>query len=209
MGTANFLYKDKLFVVETNDDDDYDRLDELGCDMYDLLSELNCSISAKRKNLDIEIINEKKPTWSENDDNHRSFCARRHGNIIIRSEFMGLALKLNLEVLVRSGYYDHVNIDHNARLFVDGIDFDEDTDAYDIMDYFDTSVINEGMRVLQRHNFDNRLEAMRELASEIFNYIGTALGTEYNSGATASNGETRYHKVDDTNTEFKHMKWAA
>ena len=209
MGTANFLYQDKLFVVET-DDEHGDALDLLGDDMYDLLSELDCSLVSKYKNIDIEVTNEKQPTWSERDDNHTSFCAKHHGSVVIRSDFLGLPIKFDLEVLVRSGYYAHVNIDHNIRLFVDGIDFDDDTDAYDIMECFDTSVINDGMRVLQRKNLDKRLEIMRELAIDIFNHIGSTLGTEYGKGSTASNGETGYHKAEDEAViEFAHMKFAA
>lgn len=211
MGTANFCYKDKLFVVET-DGDEADRdciIENLHEDMYELLDQLNTKADSKNKKITIEVTNETRPTWSRIDKNHTSFCAMHHGNIVIRSNFLGLPIKMDLEVLVRSGYYDHVNIDHNVSLFVDGIDFHEDSDAYDIMAHFETCVINEGMRVLQRDNFDKRLDAMRELAGEIFNHIGRTLGTEYHKGSTASNGESGYHKTDKPDSAFNHMKLAA
>ena len=210
MGTANFCYKDKLFVVET-DGDEHDRddiIEMLGNDLYELLAQLDKNAVSKNKKITISVTNESRPTWSKSDDN-RNFSAKHHGNIIIRSEFLGLPLEVDLEVLVRNGYYDHVNIDYNVGLYVDGSDYDYDSDAYDIMDSYDTDDINDGMRAMQRQNFDNRLDAMRELADELFTHIGRSVATQYGQGASASNGETGYHAVENTAIKFDHLKIAA
>ena len=203
MGTDNFCYKDKLYVVETPTNDIQDKLT---ADMRQLLTELNDNLASKTVSdkASMTIKAEDEPYWSD-DNNGQSYCAMNHGTVAIRSTIFDMAVELDLSVLVRNGYYDHLNIDHNSRLSCNGLEVNADYTAYDILEAFSVDEISFELTDANYDAFDKRLDDMRALASSIFNHVGTTLGTEYGQRTVGSNGEAGFAQTADYVAEYERM----
>lgn len=207
MATGNFYYKDKLCVVETPTNDIQDKLT---ADMHQLLTEINDNLASKSVSdtTSITIKAEDEPYWSD-DNNGQSYCAMKHGTVAIRSTIFDMAVELDLSVLVRNGYYDHLNIDHNSRLSCNGLEVNADYTAYDILEAFSDDEISFELTDANYDAFDKRLDDMRALASSIFNHVGTTLGTEYGQRTVGSNGEAGFAQTADYVAEYERMMFNA
>lgn len=194
MGTSNFYYKDELFAVETDDEHDHEILTH---NISYRLEVMNKEAKSKNKNIQLDIYGGDTPTWTRGGDSiERNFPSMTCGQVVVKSTFMGLDLRIDLDILVRNGYYGHANIDYTWQLNVEGIDFNEDDGAFEVFKYSDMSHFPEGLIEMNRSNLDKRLEDMRTLALEVFTFIGKTYGTEHAVAARFSNGETMYSKVE-------------
>lgn len=207
MGTSNFAYKDTLYAVEIEDEFCHESLAE---SIHDLMSELGTNAKAKNKNIELDIYPLDKPTWSKSNSRlERNFSSKVFGEVRVKSTFMGIDLDLTLEILVRNGYYEHVNIDYDWQLDIEGIESCEDEDAAYILDWLDVDHLPAGLVAMNTKNLDKRLDAMKALALEAYHHIGKYLGTEYNMTARFSNGETMFAKADEKAEKLEHLRIAA
>ena len=210
MGTSNFHYKDKLFMVEI--DNEYETedgeivFDEWAFDNYrewmvEELAEISKTLKSKNKKIELNLYPESKPQYCHNSP--YSFPACSYAELQVESEFMGVSLELTLKVLLRSGYYEHANIDYEWSLNVEGIEFDvEGTDAFDVFEWIDFRYtgINNGLIAINKKHLDVRLITMANMANmatEVFEFIAKRLSTsEYTCAVQFSNGETLFSKVE-------------
>lgn len=207
MGTSNFAYKDTLYAVIIEDEYDSENLHE---NMNSLLSELEKTAKSKNKNIELDIYPLDKPQWSKSNDRiERNFSSKIHGEVRVKSTFMGFDLDLTLNVLVRNGYYEHLNIDYDMNLHIDGCEGFEDDDAAGIFGWLELDHLPAGLIVMNTKYLDKRLDAMKALALEAYHHIGNHLGTEYNMTARFSNGETSFAKAEVKTEKLEYMKIAA
>lgn len=199
MGTSNFYSKDELFVAELNDEEDYDILTDNICYRLDVLDD---KISSKNKRIEFDIYGGDEPTMTHSGASiERNFSSVKCGQVTARSTFMGLELRMDLDILVRNGYYEHTNIDYVWNFSVDGIDFNEEDEGFEVLKYSDMSHYPEGLIEMNRKRLDKRIEDMRAMVREVFLFIGKTYGKEYNVAARFSNGETMYSKAQDDNKD--------
>ena len=207
MGTSNFAYKDTLYAVEI--ENEYD-IEDLAENLYELMEKLDKKARAVNKKIDLDIYPLKKPEWlRDNSRIERNFPAKHYGDVRVKSTFMGIDLDLTLQILVRNGYYEHVNIDYKWNIEIDGLESCEDEDAAYILDWVDVDHLPEGLIAMNTKNLDKRLNEMKALAIEAYHHIGKYLGTEYNLTARFSNGETMFAQAEIKPTELKHFYIAA
>lgn len=207
MGTSNFAYKDTLYAVIIEDEYDSENLDE---NMNSLLSELETTAKAKNKNIELDIYPLDKPVWSKSTSRiERNFSSKIHGEVRVKSTFMGFDLDLTLNVLVRNGYYEHLNIDYDMSLHIDGCEGFEDDNAEGIFGWLDVDHLPAGLIVMNTKNLDKRLDAMKALALESYHHIGKHLGTEYDMTARFSNGETIFDKAEEKAEKLEYLQIAA
>lgn len=206
MGTSNFYYKDKLYAVELEDDHSHDILTHNISYRLEVMAE---KAKSKNKKIELSIYGGDEPTWTRGSDNgERNFPSMNCGQVVVKSTFMGIDLRLDLDVLVRNGYYEHVNIDYLWKLNIEGVDFNEDDEAFEVFKYLDMSHFPEGLIEMNRANLDKRLSDMRTLALEVFTFIGSTYGKEYDLAARFSNGETSFTKVEEKTSEFELLNYA-
>lgn len=207
MGTSNFAYNDTLYAIEIEDELDLECLTD---NMHELLKSLDKSMKPTNKKMALDIYANDEPYWSNSSKKFESnFSSKEHGEVQIKSDFMGFDLKLILKVLVRNGYYAHVNIDYDMALHIDGCEGFEDDDAHGILNWVCVDHLGAGVVAMNTKHLDKRIDDMKALALEVYHHIGKQLGTEYNLASRASNGETSFTKVEQTAETFDHLKLVA
>lgn len=202
MATSNFKFIDKLYVVELEDECSYgDFIDNAQC----FLSELDKKTKSKSKKIDLDIYAIDKPyAIRRNNDDANVF-----GQVRADTTFMDIDVRIEMDLLIRNGYYSDANIDYACNISVDGIDANMDEDADYLFGYLDLSHYPEGLIEMNKKNLDKRLESMKKLLLETFNLIGKTLGTEYEVEQRFSNGETFYGKANTATAPLEMLNYAA
>ena len=118
--------------------------------------------------------------------------------VSITDEVAGIPLSVDIEVLMRSGYYEGANLDYEISYRAESVEFDDLSEAYQA--YFDVATydfdMNKGLAKIQARNAVNRLEAMSEELIENVEKILKANCTHVlQVVARFSNGETLYSEV--------------
>ena len=118
--------------------------------------------------------------------------------VSITEEVAGIPLSVDIEVLMRSGYYEGANLDYEINYRADSVEFDDLSEAFQA--YFDVATydfdMNKGLATIQAKNAANRLEAMSEELIENVEKILKANCTHVlQVSARFSNGETWYSEV--------------
>ena len=206
MGTSNFAYKDKLFVVEIEDEFDFENAE---LHLQETLNKMGETAQAKNKAIDIDIYALDKPRHSPWSGIERNFASRIFGSVVVSSTFMGIDMTLELSVLLRSGYYAHANVDYDWQLDIEGVSGDADFDADCVMSYVNLEHFSAGVLAMNKKHLENRLDAMRELAKEAFEHIGAIVGAEYDVKARFSNGGAMFNESKNDKPIFEQLKLAA
>ena len=204
MGTSNFAYKDKLFVVEIEDEWAYDNLVS---SIKSFIKELGESSKVGVKNINLSLYTNDNAV--HHNDDLRHYEAGEYGRIVVTSDFMNIELELVVSVLVRNGYYSDCNIDYRSQFEADGALMQDGVDAQDILDCYDNDEISTGLAKVNRPHLDKRLKDMRTLAMETFLHIANRFGTEYVMTNQFSNGETFYDKHETPIKPLEILKIAA
>lgn len=212
MGTSNFAYRDRLFAVSLNCDcaKCAEEEDEVyhGCDCSssyydDLLDNIRSTMNgmAKKTKNKITVTFDAYPASHEEytNDNH-NYGGRILGRIIATSDFFGQEIKLVKRVIVRSGYYDGANIDHDLEMSSEHTyefkiakddDFKQCVESV-IEDFVWQETMTKAQGAQHLKNMIKRFEAMQTALDDAFEYIATQNATEYEVSARFSNGETWY-----------------
>ncbi len=208
MSTSNFACKDKLFAVSTDDELDYDFLQD---NIMEHLTNLDhtAKVIAPHITMDIYAFDKARPSTA-NTSIERNYPSVAIGEIIVKTQFMSVDLTLMLQVLIRGGYYDHVNIDYTWVLDVDGNEFEAEFDGEDIFDHIDIDYLSAGIIAMNKKHLNKRLNDMRKVAQEVFINTGETFGEQIHISAQFSNGETHYEKdTSQDKTPFFLLKIAA
>lgn len=229
MGTSNFLYNHKLDVISgtsfsTFDLEAYNKeMDEVDClkaDDYEEIGEIlshNCEDAVDGIKYRAEESGNRKyrqdgflvdSTTGEADDNGEyntcCFGGTRIATISVETTFWGVSIFMEMDVIVRCGYYDGNNIDQSFRIFTD-------YSNYCILDGYDTSSFEEAVdyvigeledadiatkRQLYPHQkgIGRRLCALEQVLWQRYEELIAPWCEEYQVSARFSNGETWYSK---------------
>jgi hypothetical protein len=118
--------------------------------------------------------------------------------VSITKKVAGIPLSVDIDVLMRSGYYEGANLDYEISYRADSVEFDDLSDAFQA--YFDVATydfdMNKGLATIQAKNAAKRLEAMsEELIENVERILKVNCTHVLKVFARFSNGETWYSKV--------------
>lgn len=185
MSKAAFKYTDELYVI----DPDLSEVDfsMLSCEFIrDLPNKLCVSDGALALSVKLEDA-------SCMEDGQLPL-----GKVCVTSEACGLSLQVEVEILVRSGYYNLKNIDYNLKVLVDGYAVDSGCTGYGalIAVSWENSTITDDF--IDEHNaaISERMDKMRKLAVGAFDLIGHSLGERFYKNDESCRGEPVYRKGD-------------
>ena len=118
--------------------------------------------------------------------------------VSITDYIAGIPLSVDIELLMRSGYYEGANLDYEIRYYVDIIEFDDISEAWQA--YFDVAIwdfdMNKGLATIQAKNAVKRLENISvELVENVEKILKDNCTHVLQVSARFSNGETWYSEV--------------
>lgn len=191
MATGNFhnVNANKIFAVSfQNDNDDIEDDDNAFYDAEmqydDLMMNVTSSLGARFKRFN-------KGSGTDNNE-LRSYPSRVIGTVSEYKQYKGFEVGIHLTAIIRSGYYDGVNLDWQLSYSID----DEDTDEPDFADkieYYKQTTANNAKRL---SSFAERwAERMAEEMIDKLEGIYGEYTDQYVITAQFSNGETMYSKV--------------
>ena len=118
--------------------------------------------------------------------------------VSMTNELAGIPISVDIEILMRSGYYEGANLDYEIKYYVDSVEFDDLSEAYQA--YFDVATwdydMSKGLATIQARNAAKRLEAMsNELVENVEKILWENCTKVLQVSARFSNGETWYSEV--------------
>jgi hypothetical protein len=122
----------------------------------------------------------------------RSFPSRVLGSLTKDFSYNDFSLEVWVSPVIRSGYYEGVNLDWNAHYFINGNECD--LDDIDRMLEYDTDYSpskRKAYSLLVEKKAEKLRDELVEVTENIFEQYSDKLGVT----ARFSNGETIYHKV--------------
>lgn len=122
----------------------------------------------------------------------RSFPSRVLGSLTKSFSYNDFSLEVWVSPLIRSGYYDGVNLDWNAHYFINGNEYEID-DLETGIEYETsfTAYKRKAYALLAEKKAEKLRDELVEVTENIFNQYSEKYGVT----ARFSNGETMYHKV--------------
>lgn len=190
MSTSNFFFKNKLYAVAIEDEHDYDCLTT---NIQTLLGKMKESAQSKNKLITMNIYSSDKPEYFTGIGSN-SYPTTQSGQVTLTADFMGIELELNLKILLRSGYYRDANIDYVWSLEADDALCQNNVDAQDILDTYDSDDMDIDKAYANKEQLDKLLLDMRLLALETYLVVAKSFCEEYHVTNQFSNGETFYEK---------------
>jgi hypothetical protein len=175
MATSNFhnVNASNIFACSLENEFDYDDL---------------------RDNLSYAFKN--NPDWYDGNKSDpyelRSFPSRVLGSLTKDFSYKDFSLEVWVSPVIRSGYYDGVNLDWNAHYFIDGdeIEIDNIEDELEYLNNFTPSKIKRYVPLILKKAEKLRNELV-SVTEGIFSNYSDKLGVT----ARFTNGETMYHLV--------------
>jgi len=177
MATSNFhnVNASAIFAVQLEHEFDYDDLVE------NLKSELNN---------DPDYVDYGKT------DKHelRSFPSRTLGSIRKYAQYKDFYVEVCVTPVIRSGYYDGVNLDWNVDYLINGDTQYDNTDFY-IDDIAHYGSMSKSKAVKYAKLAEKKAEKVKNQIVEKVESIFSDYSEKYGVTAVFSNGETIYHKL--------------
>lgn len=194
---SDFLFKDTLYVVESTT---VQAQDKFKGEMHDFLVDLGKKAKSNNKDISLSVV-AGEPTIFELDCYERSHPSLDYGQVNVQSELVGLKLIMKMNVLLRSGYHNYLNIDYVEQLTINGVEFSSNHDAAYVIDFFlndcmSEDLFDEELLIQNKQDIAKRMTDMRTLSTEVFDHIGNNLGHRYLRIVEDSNGEFPYIKSD-------------
>jgi hypothetical protein len=177
MATSNFHNENAsaIFAVQLEHEFDYDDLVE------NLKSELNN---------DPDYVD-----YGKTDKNElRSFPSRTLGSIRKYVEYKDFYVEVCVTPVIRSGYYDGVNLDWNVDYLINGDAQYDNTDFY-IDDIAHYGSMSKSKAIKYAKLAEKKAEKVKNQIVEKVESIFADYSEKYGVTAVFSNGETIYHKL--------------
>lgn len=135
---------------------------------------------------------------------HHNYGGTKLAEIKADTLFYGCNIRMTMDVIMRHGYYDGVNIDQQINLETDlsgyswddyeSEEIDNMTDAI-IDEYADYRIATKVQLMCHRNAIANRLQALEEVLWQRYKELVFPYCEEYRVAARFSNGETWYKKA--------------
>ena len=183
MATANFYNKNASYIYAIVPEDEYDDF---------IYQDVETNVS--------EAIGE----YVKNSKAYLGYSNKYYRNasiievISLTEEVAGIPISVDIEILMRPGYYEGANLDYEISYRTESVEFDDLSEAFQA--YYDVATwdfdMNKGLAKIQAKNAANRLENMSEELIENVEKILKANCTHVlQVVARFSNGETLYSEV--------------
>lgn len=119
--------------------------------------------------------------------------------VSITNEIAGIPISVDIEILMRSGYYEGANLDYEIKYSVDNDEIDDLSEAFQA--FYDVATwdydMNKGLAKIQAKNAAKRLEAMsNELVENVEKILKENCTHVLQVSERFSNGETWYSEVE-------------
>ena len=119
--------------------------------------------------------------------------------VSLTDEVAGVPLSVDIDIVMRSGYYEGANLDYEIRYHADNVEFDDLSEAFQA--YYDAATwdfdMSKGFATIQAKNASKRLEAMsEELVENVEKILKENCTNILQVSARFSNGETLYNEVE-------------
>ena len=143
-----------------------------------------------------EYIRESNGYWTTSMIGYRD--AKKIESFYVSEELAGISIGIKIDVLMRSGYYEGANLDYEISYFVESVEFDELSEAWQA--FYDVATYDCDMRVgfakIQAKNASNRLSALHDrVVSDVEKILKENCTHILQVSARFSNGETWYSEV--------------
>lgn len=184
MATANFYNKNASNIYAILPENEYDN------SIYDDVKDnISNDLVAYTKNSEAYLV------YSNNYYEDASLIEV----VSITNEIAGIPLFVDIEILMRSGYYKGANLDYEIKYSVGNVEFDDLSEAFQA--YFDVAAwdfdMNKGLAKIQAKNAAKRLEAMsNELVENVEKILKENCTHILQVSMRFSNGETWYSEVE-------------
>ncbi|WP_165007820.1 hypothetical protein [Neisseria yangbaofengii] len=211
-------YNEGMDAEDRLQPDDYERIgDIIGFCTEDFIADFKHRADEPHRNRDTA------PRWRKHrigrlliesttdaaDDSRNGFHDRNYGGtklaeITADALFYGHNIRMTMDIIMRHGYYDGVNIDQQINLETDFSayrwdDWDtEDVDgmACDILrEYADCRIATEAQLARHRDAVAKRLQALEKVLWQRYEELVSPYCEEYRVAARFCNGETWYEKA--------------
>ena len=118
--------------------------------------------------------------------------------VSLTEEVAGIPISVDIELLMRSGYYEGANLDYEIMYEVDNVKFDDISEAWQA--FYDVATwdydMNKGLATIQAKNASKRLESMCDkLVENVEKILKENCTHVLQVSARFSNGETWYSEV--------------
>jgi hypothetical protein len=184
MGTSNFYTKNatKTFVVCASYqqpvlDDDGNETEEMEThypESYEIDEEIQYfkdTLKVKAKEAKLSYYDNKNES-----DNCRNFEGTKMCTVYTSKSFAGCEVEINIECIIRSGYYEAANLDYDIVIICGGNETDEITD--DDM-YYGMDNRNTGMAKIQAKNARAYVEKMTDELTAFIEKVYTEISCCY------------------------------
>ena len=188
MGTSNFHNENaqNIYVI------DYGNDEFLWQDCQELIGE-----DIKSLDKSFEICNSLKSI-----EELRSYPSSSIGFWNFELTYLGITFELQINLFIRSGYYEAANLDYEFKWFINGDDvYNNLIGVQDVMnelteelEYYD---INPGIFTIHKNNLEFKLNDLENTAVTHVESVLKQISTPYIVTARFSNGETIYQKIGD------------
>lgn len=190
MGTANFYVKNasKYFVVLENTQEENG---EIYAPEHWEIEDFKNNIHDRFKELSFGF---QKDDRSDNDSN---FGGTYLGTMMINKMFGDIDVDVQINIILRSGYYEAAVLDWETKMYVDGDEVDEDYLWSDRIIEYSMSEMSKGLQTIQFGHIQKWYpKAMDKLIYETEKVFENVCSTKLICVGRASNGEAFYKKVD-------------
>lgn len=135
---------------------------------------------------------------------HRNYGGTKLAEITADTLFYGRNIRMTIDVIMRHGYYDGINIDQQINVETDFLNYSWDDYESAEIDNMADAIIDEyaGCRIAtkaqltcHRNAVIKRLQALEEVLWQRYEELVSPYCEEYRVAVRFSNGETWYEKV--------------
>lgn len=193
MATANFYNKNASNIYAILQENEYD-----GSIYDDVKDNISNDLEAYAKNS--EAYTKNSEAYSVHSNNYYEDASLIEV-VSITDDIAGIPLFIDIEILMRSGYYTGANLDYEIKYSVGNVEIDDLSEAFET--FYDVATwdygMNKGLAKIQAKNAAKRLEAMsNELVENVEKILKENCTHILQVSERFSNGETWYSEVKTT-----------
>ena len=191
MATGNFYNKNAKNIYAILQENEYDDF------IYkDVKYNISNDLEAYAKNS--EAYTKNSEAYSVHSNNYYEDASLIEV-VSITDDIAGIPLFIDIEILMRSGYYTGANLDYEIKYSVGNVEIDDLSEAFQA--FYDIATwdydMNKGLAKIQAKNAAKRLEAMsNELVENVEKILKENCTHILQVSERFSNGETWYSEVE-------------
>ena len=188
MATSNFhsVNANNIYVIDFGNDD------ISWSEAQDIIGD-NIKYALEQIQKDSKYITFTKDDSMSSQEELRSYPSSSIGTFEVYDDFIGVDILIQVNIFLRSGYYEAANLDYEVSITSGNDDYDDIRD-FDREDYVDYLGLSNSVWNLHSENFYNKVETIKDEIIEVVEKCLCNVSEAYEVSAQFSNGETFYSK---------------